>query len=55
MFAVERTANIKYNLPQIKEKIIGIIESIWLNAPFPERLVVFNFLVSHQKVKTGIP
>jgi len=44
MFAVERTANIKDNSPQIKEKSISIIESKWATTPLPEGLVFFNFL-----------
>jgi hypothetical protein len=44
MFAVERTANIKDNSPQIKEKSISIIESKWPTTPLPEGLVFFNFL-----------
>ena len=55
MFAVERTANIKDNSPQIKEKSISIIESKWATTPLPEGLVFFNFLASQQKVKTKIP
>jgi len=39
MVAVERTANIKNNLPQIEEKIIGIIEPKRLSTPLPKRLV----------------